>query len=185
MRLWNHPMLADLLLGIDEELAEDVRQGSCPHCGGRLDRADFSRKPRGMTDWDQRISFCCSKEGCRKRRTPPSVRFLGRRVYAGVVVVLVSAMSHGLSAARVQRLRESLGIDPRTLKRWRAWWSKSFVHTECWKGSRSRFLPPLDPSQMPLGLVERFEALELDGLLRLMRFLRPITTGSLTKSQAM
>jgi hypothetical protein len=30
--------------------------------------------------------------GCRRRRTPPSVRFLGRRVYVGFV--LVAAMQH-------------------------------------------------------------------------------------------
>ena len=60
-----------------------------------------------------------AEEGCRRRHTPPSVRFLGRRVYVGLVVVLVSAMRHGLTAPRVQRLREQLGIDRQTLERWR------------------------------------------------------------------
>ena len=48
-----------------------------------------------------------------------SVRFLGRKVYVGIVVVLVSAMDHGLKPERVQVLRESLGIDRRTLQHWR------------------------------------------------------------------
>ena len=30
--------------------------------------------------------YCCAEEDCRRRRTPESVRFLGRRVYAGLVV---------------------------------------------------------------------------------------------------
>jgi hypothetical protein len=36
----------------------------------------------------------------RKRRTPPSFRFLGRKVYLGVEVVLISAMRQGATAAR-------------------------------------------------------------------------------------
>jgi len=39
---------------------------------------------------------------------------MGRRVYAGLVVVLVSAMVHGLTAERVNRLRKVLGIDRHT-----------------------------------------------------------------------
>ena len=80
------------------------------------------RKPRGGPPWEVRFSFCCAKEGCRRRHTPGSVRFLGRRVYAGLIVVLVSAMLHGLNPERVQRLRKVLGIDWRTLGRWRQWW---------------------------------------------------------------
>ena len=47
------------------------------------------------------------------------MRFLGRRVYAGMVVVLITTMIHGLKAGRVRRIREALQIDSRTLKRWR------------------------------------------------------------------
>ena len=70
------------------------------------------------------VPWACSTSArmrCRRRHTPPSGRFLGRRVYAGVVVVLVSAMIHGLKPQRVCGLREALGIDARTLERWRQW----------------------------------------------------------------
>jgi hypothetical protein len=30
--------------------------------------------------YGQRFSFCCAVGGCRKRTTPPSLRFLGRKV---------------------------------------------------------------------------------------------------------
>ena len=50
------------------------------------------------------------------------MRFLGRRVYAGLVIVMTTAMIHGLKPARVRRIREALQIDSRTLKRWRQWW---------------------------------------------------------------
>jgi hypothetical protein len=55
------------------------------------------------------------------------VRFLGRRIYAGLVVVLVTTMVHGLKPARVRQIREALQIDWRTLKRWRQWWLDRFV----------------------------------------------------------
>lgn len=64
-------------------------------------------------------------EAAARRHTPPSVRFIGRRVYGGLVVVLVSAMIHGLKPERVCRLREALQIDRRTLDRGRQWWRPS------------------------------------------------------------
>jgi hypothetical protein len=108
---WCQNHLADqqvyqLLEKVDGDLVEDARQHDCVHCGGKLHRSDYDRKPRGGPQWDVRFSLCCASEGCRRRHTPPSVRFMGRRVYAGLVVVLVSAMTHGLKPARVQRLRE-------------------------------------------------------------------------------
>jgi hypothetical protein len=57
------------------------------------------------------------------------VRFLGRRVYAGLVVVLVTVMIHGLKPERARRIREALQIDSRTLKRWRQWWLDTFVRS--------------------------------------------------------
>jgi hypothetical protein len=69
------------------------------------------------------ISSVKTKNG----RTPESVRFLGRRVYVSLVVVLIPAMIHGLNAQRARRICEVLKIDPRTLKRWRQRWLDSFV----------------------------------------------------------
>src|SRR3984893_16426162 len=70
-----------------------------------LHSARFRRKPRGGPAglgeaYDQRLSFCCASDLCRKRMTPPSFRFFGRKVYLGAVVVLVSAMRQGATAAR-------------------------------------------------------------------------------------
>jgi hypothetical protein len=78
------------------------------------------------------------QEDCRRRRTPESVRFLGRRVYAGLVVVLITAMIHGLKPSRVRRIREALQIDSRTLKRWRQWWLDNFVRSSFWRAARAR-----------------------------------------------
>lgn len=174
--------LHELLEKVDSELAAKVRQGGCLHCAGKLHRADYKRKPRGGPKRDQEIyrdSFCCDQDGCRKRHTPPSVRFLGRRVYWGFVVVLVSAMHHGLKAERVRVLRESLGIDRRTLERWREWWLETFVQSSFWKAARARFMPLICEKTLPLSLCQAFQLDRRDRLLELLRFLSPITTTSM------
>jgi hypothetical protein len=170
---------------VDEDLAFKAGSEGCEHCGGRLHRADYERKPRGGPAWDKRYSLCCSREGCRKRKTPASVRFLGRKVYAGIVVVVVTAMVHGANESRLKRLRQELPIDRRTLKRWREWWAETFVQSAFWKAMRGRFRRPIDPGQMPLGLVEAFDAEQRGGLVRLMKFLSPITTKSATEGLVM
>jgi transposase-like protein len=59
--------------------------------------------------------------------TPSSLRFLGPKVYLATAVTLVTAMQQGVTAARVQRLSADLGIDRRTLGRWRKWWLETFA----------------------------------------------------------
>ncbi len=168
---------------VDEDLAQAVHLQGCELCGSRLHRADYDRKPRGGPDsilerWTRRASFCCEKHGCRKRHTPPSVRFLGPKVYVGVYVVLVAAMMYGPNARRVGQLHAVLGIDQRTLRRWREWWLEGFVSSRFWRSARGRFLPVLDESQMPYSLVEAYDVRGSESLLRLLRFLLPITTNS-------
>lgn len=177
------PRLYDFLLCIDRDLAEAIRVEGC-RCGGRLHRANYPRKPRGgPSDAGQaqprRLSWCCAREGCRKRRMPPSVRFLGRRVYWAAVVVLVSAMACGITATRAGRLRECVGVSVRTLRRWRAWWLGTFVASALWRGAKGRFAPPVDEGALPASLVERFTAGdEQQQLILALRFLSPLTTRS-------
>ena len=100
-----HALLRDpkffmLLTRMDHDLAEQVRAGRC-RCGGALHRADYPRKPRGCpapvrAECTSRLSFCCAV--CRARATSRSVRFLGRRVYLGLAVVLQSARPGGPTA---------------------------------------------------------------------------------------
>jgi hypothetical protein len=113
------------------------------------------------------------------------VRFLGRRIYAGLVVVLISAMAHGLTADRVQRVREVLNIDRRTLERWRQWWLDNFVRSSFWKAARARFMPPLCEKTLPLSLCLSFEVQRRDRLLALLQFLAPLTTPAAWKDLVM
>lgn len=181
-----HELLADakffeLLLRYDEDLAAAARKKGC-RCGGRLDSARFPRKPRGgpadLEGYDKRFSFCCAKDGCRSRVTPPSVRFLARRVYLGAVVVLVSAMRYGLSSRRLQKLYEHIGADRRTLERWRRWWLQAFVRSELWREAKGRFMPPVDENTLPASLLERFAGGLLDRVVWVLHLLGPMTSGS-------
>ena len=187
---WCHEHLADqglaqLLEKVDTDLVLEARLKGCLLCGGKLHRSDYERKPRGGPQWDVRFSLCCAREGCRRRHTPASVRFMGRRVYAGLVVVFVSAMLHGLKPERVQRLREALGIDRRTLARWRQWWLGIFLESSFWREARARFMPPLCHKTMPLSLCVSFEVERRDRLLDLLKFLAPITTPTAWKELVM
>jgi hypothetical protein len=168
------------LLSIDQDLAASARQKACP-CGGRLHCANYPRKPRGgdglPEQYGCRLSFCCEREGCRKRVTPPSVRFLGRKVYLGAVVILVAAMRQGPSPRRVRELCRLFGADRHTIARWRVFWSEHFPQTPFWKAARGRLVPTVEIVTLPLALLEAFlrgdDPAENWG--RLLRFLSPIT----------
>jgi len=172
----------DLLLFCDRDLAEAARAKRCPICGGRLDASSYARKPRGRPcrlgpEHDQRFSFCCAVDGCRSRATPPSLRFLGRRVYVATIVVLITILQHGVSDARLERLSQVVSVDRRTIARWRRWWHDTFTATPFWRIARAGFMPPLDGTQLPAALIDRFGGDAQDRLVALLRFLGPVTGG--------
>jgi len=177
LAILSDPKLFVTLFQIDSELAEKARADRCS-CGGRLDVADYPRKPRAPGDLGpehrRRHSFSCAV--CRRRTTPPSVPFFARRVYAFPVVVLLTALSAGLSGSRLATLRAEFGVDRRTLERWRLWWREVFPQTRFWKTARARFSPPVDGAQLD-AVGERF-AEGLDGLVFLIRFLSPMSCAS-------
>jgi hypothetical protein len=170
-------------LGVDRERAAAMREAGCEVCGSPLHSAHFTRKPRGGPaglggEHDLRFSLCCANRECRKRHTPPSLRFLGRKVYLGAVVVLVSAMRHGATPARLRKLREHLGVSRRTVERWRRWWREAFVESAFWRVARAAFMPPVAPDLLPVSLLEHFAGDGEARLLTLLRFLGPITGGA-------
>jgi hypothetical protein len=163
------------LLRIDEVEVLRAQRIGCPSCGGRLDRADFPRKVRGIPEpWEgvfaRRLSLCCAREGCRKRVTPGSVRFLGRRVYAAVVVLLASLVCGIVGGPQVAQ---------RTRRRWAVFWRETVPATDFFRVTRARFMPPLDEALLPSSLVERFRAQVpadvAQALVKTLSFLGPIT----------
>jgi len=171
------------LYKIDKDVAEAARQAKCP-CGGCLHCAHYPRNPRGgpeklPKEWRYRLSFCCQRDGCRKRVTPPSVRFLGRKVFFGAVVILVSAMRQGASPRRVRELSQMFGADRRTIARWQVFWKELFPQTPFWKVNRGRLIAMAEILVLPLSMLQAFVRSGDDrvGWERLLRFLSPITTG--------
>jgi hypothetical protein len=167
-----------LLPRIDDDLADRVQAAGCSFCGGRLDAADYPRKPRGDElgdDYVRRRSFCCAAEGCRRRRTPPSVRFLGRKVYLGAVVVLATALQQGPSRKSVAKLSTVLRINRRTLARWRRWWTTTFTASRFWTSLRGR-VPAVDEMSLPSSLLSYLTSAEELAMVTLLRLLTPIST---------
>ena len=166
-----------VLANIDLDLAERARGVGCA-CSGVLHSARYPRKPRGLPNDhhgdDRRASFCCAR--CRKRTTPASVRFLGRRVYLGAVVVLATALQQGPSPWRVSRLRELFGVSVQTLARWRAWWAEAFAESAFWKAARAAFSPAVAEPAAPSSLLERFTGEPHEQLATLLHFLSPLST---------
>lgn len=170
-----------LLLSIDRDLAETARQHGCS-CGGRLHRADYPRRPRGCPDqlpeaYRQRLSFCCNRDGCRKRVTPPSVRFVGRKVYLSAVVVLIAAMRHGATPRRVRELSKLTGADRRTIDRWQVFWQEFFPRTTFWRTARCRIVLVSKVLALPGSLMDVFLRTDAsdNGWGNLLRFLSPIS----------
>ena len=182
--LLQDPKFLRLLLCIDIDLAAQTRAGGC-RCGGVLHRADYPRKPRAClnevrADYESRFSFCCSQ--CRKRSTSRSVRFLGRRVYLGLAVVLMSAR-RGAPTSTSARLCDTLDVPRRTLARWRSWWVEHFALTPLWQATCARFMPPVATHELPASLIERFSGRAEESLMRLLVFLTPLTAGPLITMQ--
>jgi hypothetical protein len=170
------------LFEADRQIAADAREGGCA-CGGALHSARYRRKHRGGPaggddEHDWRFSFCCAEDGCRGRVTPPSLRFLGRKVYLGAVVVLVSAMRHGATPERMRKLRDLLGVSRRTVERWREWWRTTFAESPFWRVASAAFMPPVEAGLLPASLLERFSGDEEARLVALLGFLGPITGGA-------
>lgn len=170
------------LLEFDRDL-RDARQEQGCDCGGSLHVANYPRKPRGgpgnlPPGFEQRLSLCCARDGCRCRATPPSVRFLGRRVYLGAVFVLATAMRHGLSPSRVAELRALIGVSRRTLERWRRWWLEIFSKTPLWKAARGRLAEPVTESRLPASLLERFDGAPVEQLIAMLKLLSPLSVAA-------
>lgn len=178
--------LYELLQRFDEDLAAQSRACGCAHCGAVLHSARYRRKPRGFpggrlnSGYGWRLSLCCAREGCRKRTTPASLRFLGRKVYLGAVVVLIAALRNGPTPARLQFLHDQVGVSRHTVMRWRRWWCEELIATPFWRAACGGLMPPVEHRELPASLFERFAGAAQDRLISLLRWISPITTESAT-----
>lgn len=176
--LLKSPRFFSLLIQIDADIANQMHRTICPLCAaGVLHRANYPRKPKAcpqevLHDYQSRWSFCCHL--CRRRSTPMSVRFLGRRVYVALAVVVLAAKRNRINAA-ITAVVETLGVPERTVARWRQWWLQRFACTALWQEMNARFMPPVQIVDLPRSLMDRFTGVTHEAMLRLLTFLSPLS----------
>ena len=141
-----------LLANIDQEILNNTLAQGCLYCKGQLHRADYPRSPAGVLSrfreyYDERYSLCCNT--CRKRTTPPSVRFFGRRRAPAPILLLISALSLGINERRLNQVKKYFGItvSESTWKRWRRWWRQAFAATKFWKKEKGLVAGAIDTSR--------------------------------------
>ena len=170
------------LRAIDVTIVERAAEQPCRDCGGPLYRGDYPRKPRGgrmgaaAEAFSHRFSLCCGRDGCRRRATPPSVRFLGRRVYVGAVVIVASAIA--LTRMAASAVVRATGVPARTTRRWLSWWRGPFTTSGAFVELSARLIPAPDRRRLPLSVLEQFAGEPSVRVGRLLAWLAPLTTAS-------
>ncbi len=172
-----------ILFRIDEDLARLARENTCRYCGGPLHVANYDRKPRGgpgdVPEWQVlRQGLCCGREGCRKRTLPPSVRFMGRRVYWGALVVVLTALRQQRHCgATVAKLKALFDISHKTLLRWLRYFREAFPQTPLWQSLRGRVSAEVSNGALPQALLEHFGSTHKDPQEALVACLRFLAVG--------
>ena len=161
-----HVLLSDpsfylSLLVIDKQIAEQYQQAGCPFCQGNLNQAHYERNPLGLpsglpSDYRIRLSYCCSQDGCRKRCTPPSLRFLSRKQYSSLVILLIFMLNCSSDESRIERLNHQINtnLSVETLRRWRKYWLKKVPLSKTFK--RSALIQSV-AEKLPMSLLKQFQ----------------------------
>lgn len=176
--------LYKLLFLIDEDLADQERHKRCPFCNSPLHFSNYLRKPRGgpenlPEEIRIRHSLCCSSESCRRRVLPPSCRFLGRKVYFKVSILVMLTLKQGHPESySFRQIGDLFKVSRQTLKRWIVYFKEVFPVSSVWQRLRGRVGLEVSQGSLPSSLVLFFtgfsESVEV-GLLKLLLFL---TEGS-------
>lgn len=176
-----------LLFELDRRAQERVRAAGCGLCRGPLHVAHYPRKVRGVSEeaaeagrYGLRLSLCCGREGCRKRATPPSVRFDGRRIYAAIAVLLLSMRAS--ERTQLQGAAELVQAAPApswpTRSRWRSWWRSELLQTAWFLSLRGHLARPVDAEHSPASLLSMFGGGVVEQCRSLLCALSPLTTRS-------
>ena len=181
-----HSLLTDArfhnsLVDLDRLIAEQVRQEQCRFCHGNLHQSHFPRKPRGVPeethpDYSIRFSYCCGTEGCRKRFTPPSMRFLSRKIYSSIVIIIIFLLKPETDESRIEGLNRLLDtqLSVENLRRWRHFWTKDIPQTHTWK--RLPLHQSLSQS-LPVSLLGLFQRIGEQSLIKGLKLILPLSAG--------
>ena len=156
----------------DERAGKRTKRKGCPHCKGKLHDVHYQRKPRGIVghlDDKFKRCFCYCCAACRHRVWPPSLRFLGARVYCSAVVLLRSASQAQLNVS-LREAFDAVRVCRQTLARWRTWWQEHVPGTSFWRDKVAVLMPPIKPPEMPDSLVSTFDV----RVEEMLRFIAPL-----------
>jgi hypothetical protein len=124
LEILEHSSFFQILQSFDQDMSDALKAKGCGHCSGKLDISHYQRKPRGL-EWADltdvscaRYSLCCREESCRKRSTPQSLRFAGRKVYCSVFIVLFTLLQERGDLHAQQHLRKKFGLSLTTARDW-------------------------------------------------------------------
>ena len=181
-KLLQNPSFHSLLLDIDHQLSEQYRLKRCPFCKGPLHKSNYSRSPLGLVNkhrkyYSTRLSFCCGY--CRKRTTPPSVRFFGRRRFVAPVFMFISMLNCKITQNSLRKMHRyfNVNISKRTWTRWRKWWNTLFVQTKFWKQAKGLLHLGSLLKEHPRSLLLSFESTFSNKMILILQFLSPLTAG--------
>ena len=163
---------------IDKNIAEQYREMPCPHCGGPLHFANYPRKPRGEPDGLPkecflRFSLCCGSEGCRRRIIPPSCRFLGRKVYWHVAI-LVIILEYQNKEISIFKLAKRFNVSRNTISTWVGFYQDIFPDSPEWQRIRGQIAAFIKNNELPASLINYFLSLKSsakDALISCLKFL--------------
>ncbi len=112
--------------------------------------------------------------------TPPSLRFLGRKVFFGMVVLLLPVLRNGPTPERLNRLCANFAVSVRTVRRWCRFWRETFVTSRVWQAARGRFAAPVRAESMPGALLDAFSGTSdpENRVVAVLRLVFPIGAGA-------
>jgi len=146
-------------------------------CTNLITLANPKGVPKGThSDYPIRFSYCCGSDGCRKRFTPPSMRFLSRKVYASVIIFLVFLLKSKTDELKVEELNLLLGtsLSVETVRRLRNFWVKEVSQSHTWK--RAAFSHVMAQT-LPVSLLAQFQHVLDTPLKMALKWILPLTAG--------
>lgn len=153
--------LFHLLHRIDIDLATQQQKAGCSFCGGSLHYSNYQRQPRGGPVLPEnlytRLSFCCSKEDCRRRTLPKSTLFMDRRGYFRVVILIVTTLNQSKPQEYSKNmLSKMLGANRKTINRWLEYFRKIFPESQAWRTVRGFINPAITNIGLPGSLLQYY-----------------------------
>ena len=165
---------------IDQDLALACQHVGCPFCCSPLHKAPYTRKPRGgpnsiPEEYCVRLSLCCSKEDCRRRVLPPSCLFLGRKVYWGAIILIVTTLrQQNPKNNSINMLARKFNVSRSTVVRWIRYFHEVFPKNPRWQRLRGLVSVQISNHDLPRSLVEHFlrsQTSSSGGLIKCLQFL--------------